>query len=46
MFAIKMKEDIGRDVETPKVCKQGIVLTLEVNVGPKMNKPLVYYNPT
>ena len=28
-------KDVGRDVKTPKVCKQGIVLTLEVNVGPK-----------
>ena len=23
MFAIKMKEDVGMDVKTPKVCKQG-----------------------
>ena len=23
MFSIKMKEDVCRDVKTPKVCKQG-----------------------
>ena len=32
-----MKEDMSRDVETPKVCKQAMVLTQKVNVGPQIN---------